>query len=445
MKYAIPKLLKYLLPRHLFGRALLILWLPMIVVQAVTTFVFLDRHWYTTTREMSQSLVRSVKTVQYFTQQQKFMPQPLREEAGHLSGLEISVTKDLKELPPPDKSFPGISLLKRTLWQSGVKLHSVFASGDKLFFILPWKRQQFLVLTCSTKRLHLRTTPLFLIWMFAAPLCFFIIAALFLRNQIRPITRLSQALMEFSMGNKTKTVKPQGALEIRRAAISFNQMQQRLTRFITQRTQMLAGVSHDLKTPLTRIRLSIAMLEDKEAAQSLEEDVSHMSRIIDDYLAFSKGEHDTKPSEVSLRGFISEIIAPYKKQEKDIRYRASKDTTLLLQHQSMKRALSNLIDNGLKYGSKVEISTRISDQVIQIFVDDNGPGIPPEHYQDVLQPFQRLESSRNSSTGGIGLGLTIANDIVLAHGGSLSFTSSKTLGGLQVSLTLPKDFFHGKS
>jgi two-component system osmolarity sensor histidine kinase EnvZ len=275
-----------------------------------------------------------------------------------------------------------------------------------------------------------------MLWMLGTSVIFLFIATIFLRNQIRPIRRLAEAADSFGRGIDMPNYRPHGATEVRKAARAFIVMRERIKRQLRTRTEMLAGISHDLRTPLTRIKLELAMLPESEAVRELSDDVRQMEHMIQEYLDFARGEGREVALRVSLREMLEDVVSDYKRLSQDVVLIAGGDVTTDIRVSSFRRMLHNLIDNALRYGKRCDLTLRPASNYCEIMIDDEGQGIPVEKRDEVFKPFNRLEPSRNIKTGGVGLGLTIARDIVLAHGGSITLGSSPKQG-LRVIIRLP--------
>ncbi len=265
---------------------------------------------------------------------------------------------------------------------------------------------------------------------------FLLIAILFLRNQIRQIRKLAQAAESFGRGVDTPEFRPSGATEVRTAARAFIVMRERIKRQLRTRTDMLAGISHDLCTPLTRMKLQLAMIPDREVAKELTGDVQQMEHMIEEYLDFARGDVREDSARISVNSLLEEIIADYRRSNADIVLEVTQDSIAELRVIAFRRMLHNLIDNAVRYGKRCRVTLKGQANAFEIAIDDEGPGIPADKRDEVFQPFRRLDPSRNVNTGGVGLGLTIARDIVLSHGGSITLGNAPQ-GGLRVVVRLP--------
>jgi two-component system osmolarity sensor histidine kinase EnvZ len=287
------------------------------------------------------------------------------------------------------------------------------------------------------KRLQSKSFFLFIIWVAGTSALFLCIAAVFLHNQVKPLRRLAIAADRFGKGRSFPYFKPEGSTEIRKVAQAFLNMKERLQKQLTQRTEMLAGVSHDLRTPLTRMRLQLAMMPFSSETEGLQKDVEEMSNMLEGYLTFARGEGSEETCDTDINELMLDAIEGRAHPESTIHYMSQGLPMLSIKPQAMKRCLMNLINNAVRYGHEVWISTSTTAESLTILIEDDGPGIPEDKFKDVFQPFFRLDSSRNMATGGVGLGLSIARDIAHSHGGDIILSSSKAHGGLAASLVLP--------
>jgi two-component system osmolarity sensor histidine kinase EnvZ len=260
------------------------------------------------------------------------------------------------------------------------------------------------------------------------------IAIVFLKNQTRPIVNLAKAAERFGKGEFVKEFRPSGAQEIRQAAYEFDKMRKRITIHLNQRSEMLSGISHDLRTPLTRLKLQLSLIKQQDLAKKLGDDIEEMERMLNEYLEFSRYQKNEQTTMINLNSLIEDITKKY--ENKKINFSAAENIEIKARQNSIKRCLMNLIDNGFSYGKKIEIFTTKTANNIIIFIDDDGPGIPEKEYQNVMKPFYRIDKSRGQNKSGVGLGLSIANDTIRSHGGNVSLEKSP-LGGLRVKISLP--------
>ena len=435
--------IKNILPQTLFGRALLIIVTPLILMQAISTFVFFDRHWDTMTRRLAHTLAGDIA---FIVDSLTPLPKQLDLNQIFLKAddiLHIRLTYSPEEILVKKKAFQQWDRVRKSL-QDALKerVRRPFSidtiKKERRIEIKVQLPQGLLNVNVHEKRLYSSTPYIFLMWMIGSSLVLFAIAIIFMRNQIRPIRRLAIAARSFGMGRGSSEIKPSGAKEVRQATQAFRQMRERISRQFAQRTEMLAGVSHDLRTPLTRMKLQIEMLERTPETRELQDDIQEMERMIDGYLTFARGEGSESLSKINLTSLIEEIISTERRDGSLINFVNKSKTikSVTLRPQAIKRAITNLIINSKKYAEIIEVEFEYNSEHAIITIDDNGPGIAPEHRDDVFKAFFRLDPSRNTDTGGTGLGLTIAKDIVQSHGGDL-LLSEASLGGLRATITLP--------
>lgn len=435
--------IKNFLPKTLFGRSLLIIVTPLILMQAISTFVFFDRHWDTMTRRLAHTLAGDIS---YLVDAMSPLPPP--EEVVDISRR----ARGLLHMIIVYKSGEILANISKTSLGDRVEVTLAEAMDERVRrpFQIDMTRQNrrvvvavqladgVLEIDVHEKRLYSSTPYIFLMWMVGSSLVLFAIAIVFMRNQIRPIRRLAAAARDFGMGREVEEFRAEGAAEVRQAAEAFRQMRERLRGQFTQRTAMLAGVSHDLRTPLTRMKLQLAMLGDNAEISELKSDVQDMERMVEGYLAFARGEGTETPVQTDLCALVADAVSAEKRDGSSIALSLPVLDRLVLEvrPQALKRALANLITNAKRYADTVEVALEIRDEGVQITVDDDGPGIPVESREDVFKPFFRLDASRNPETGGTGLGLTIARDIARNHGGDLSLGDAPA-GGLRARVSLP--------
>ena len=425
-----------ILPKSLFGRALLILVMPTIFIQIILAYVFFDRHWDTVKGYMANNLAGEIAF--FISQLHATTPDRYSDVALEFSAAtSISVVFEPKSAYHPEYATQDFPEFQERL---DAKIEPVFTvrktDAGSMVEIRILLGDQTLKLETNTKRLESRTTLIFILSMVGASSVLLFIAVIFLRNQIRPIRQLAKAADSFGRGVDTPNFRPHGAREVRMAARAFMVMRERIRRQLRTRTEMLAGISHDLRTPLTRMKLQLAMLGEDEAIRELSDDVLQMEHMIQEYLDFARGEGREEAINISLTDLLRDVQSDYQRLDAKVSLTADVDVQMDLRVSGFRRMMHNLIDNALRYGKRCEVFLRRLPTYCEIIIDDAGPGIPEDKHEEVFRPFSRLDPSRNVKTGGVGLGLTIARDIVLAHGGSISLDTSP-LGGLRVLIRLP--------
>ncbi len=428
------KKFKRFLPHHLWGRVLLILLAPLLLATTITTYVFIDRHWDNTTRHLAEDIAGDIAATVELAKSQGMDDYRLRIFARKYFSFDATLLphRPLRQtLNTPLRNI-GASFLEHALHRHIQDPYVIALTNDTIFVSVTIPNR-ILHLAMSRKRLLSKSTPVFMMWLLGTPLIFFIIAALFLHKQVRPIRRLAEAVDRFGKGQAVQSFKPAGAFEVRQAAIAFNRMRSRIARQIQQRTEMLAGVSHDLRTPLTRMSLQLAMLEDLPGVQELQADVKEMSTMVEAYLSFARGE-DSEPAQPTLfHNFLNEIIVPTKAE---VKINCDMNIVANIKRQSMKRCIVNLLENSQRYASEIWVEANKSRQWFTILIDDNGPGIPAAKHKDVFKPFYRIDTARNLNSPHTGLGLAIAQDTAHQHGGNITLHDSPH-GGLRVKIRLP--------
>jgi two-component system osmolarity sensor histidine kinase EnvZ len=428
-----------LAPKTLFARALLIMVLPILLLQCISVYIFYDRHWASVTRQLSSSLAGEVTwLVEHWEYSQDANHRRwLALQAKRNYGLGVTMTAPMRSESPSALRSLYFPVFEEQLRD---RINRPFAmryqeQTEQLNLLVPI-RGGMLSIVAPKKRLAGSTNLIFIGWMVGSSALLVMIATLFLRNQIRPIVQLSRAAEQFGLGQQVEGFRPSGAHEVRQAARAFLKMRDRISRQVESRTAMLAGISHDLRTPLTRMRLELEMLGDSEDIQDLQKDVSEMQQMVNSYLTFASGESGEEPETLPIDEWIQETIAPYQRRDAAVRVSSLPKRSITLKPQSMSRAIRNLIDNALRYGSHCWVGVKLRRKQCIITIDDDGPGIPEEKHEEVFRAFKRLEDSRNSETGGAGLGLSIVRDSVYAHGGEITLEGSKH-GGLRVVAILP--------
>jgi two-component system, OmpR family, osmolarity sensor histidine kinase EnvZ len=448
---------KRLLPQTMFGRSLLLIVMPLVLVQIIATWAFYARHWETVSRRLSADVAGDIGML---IEAMRFADTDLEltlllENASGLTGINFSIAPDAT-LPP---SIPaGASLfedqLRNSLREHVGRPYQIDAVSDprdiRIQIQLPLS-----VLTADVprKRLYTSTTYIFILWMIGSSLVLVSVAALFLRNQVKSLRRLAAAAEGFGKGRPVAFTKIEGALEVRQAAAAFMQMRDRIQLQIRQRTEMLAGVSHDLRTPLTRMKLALELIDGDPTAAELKSDVADMERLVNLYLDFARGEGTESPVETDIALLLEDLAAATRCEATPLAPDqpaglpdgpimpdgpiVQAGPVVLVRPNALRRCLANLIGNARRYGQHVWLSSVPVEDGVDILVDDDGPGIPAAERDRVFQPFIRLDPSRNPSTGGVGLGLTIARDVARSHGGDVRLETSPH-GGLRARVHLPR-------
>ncbi|MGB8276247.1 MAG: ATP-binding protein [Alphaproteobacteria bacterium] len=435
-----PSLLKRILPRSLLGRSLLIIVTPLILLQVISTYIFYERHWDNVSWRLSAVLAGDIASIiDVISMHDGPNETAIFEIAGR--NLELQVALDRGAILADAGTPKASGRIEQTL------ARALDAYVDKPYVIETREAtsevdiriqlaQGVLDVVAPRKRLFSYTTYVFVLWMVGSSLVLFAVATLFMRNQVRPIRRLAAAAESFGKGHDVPDFKPEGAAEVRMAAAAFNVMRARIERQISQRTEMLAGVSHDLGTVLTRMKLALAMLADSPDTAALRDDVADMEKMVEGYLAFARGEGAEPVEDTDVSALIEEAAAGFKHGPASMRWECPPGLRMVLRPQSMKRCLVNLLSNAVRYARNVALAAGVRDGVLEITVDDDGPGVPDDQLEAVFKPFYRLDASRNLETGGAGLGLTIARDAVHRHGGEITLSRSP-LGGLRATVRLP--------
>lgn len=435
------RVIKRFLPRSLFGRSLLIIVVPLILLQVVSAFVFYDRHWDTISRRMANALAGDIAML---VDTLRRLPNPEDQAntfAAALSYMSIHAALNEDEILPnavPPQRTSNLEDLLIAAMNERVQRPFIMdvRSLERDVEIKVQLPEGVLVVRTTRKRLFSSTTYIFVLWMVGTSLVLFAVASIFMRNQIRPIRRLATAASSFGKGRDVPDFRPEGAVEVRHAAHAFNIMRERIQRQITQRTEMLAGVSHDLRTPLTRMKLQIAMLGDSQDARDLHDDVAEMERMVEGYLDFARGEGDEAPIETDLGLVLEDVVGGARREGAAIDLHREGNLVMPLRPNAIRRCFANLVGNAARYGTHVRVRAGKRGDAAEILIDDDGPGIPEDAREDVFRPFLRLDRSRNPATGGVGLGLTIARDMARGHGGDITLEDSPA-GGLRVRVRLP--------
>ena len=429
------------MPAGLYPRSLLIIIAPMVILQSVVAFVFMERHWNTVTRRLSAAVTQDISSLidVYRTYPQDPGNTQIRRIAQQRLGLVVDFLP-LSEMPPPGPK-PFFSLLDQTLsdeirrqigrpyWLDTVGRSSIVEIRIQL-------DNAVMRVFARRSAAYASNSEIFLLWMVGTSLVLLSVAILFLRNQIKPIQRLADAAESFGKGREVPNFRPRGATEVRRAAHAFIEMKSRVERAIEQRTTMLAGVSHDLRTVLTRFKLELALLKDSGEAEAMNKDVDEMSRMLEAYLAFARGDAGEQSASTDVNELLEQLKTDAERDGRNVTVAFRGAPVVTARPNAFKRCLANLVSNAARYGKSISISGQRDHRWLIVTVDDDGPGIPSGMREDVFKPFLRLDDARNQDEGGTGLGLAIARDIARSHGGDITLGES-SLGGLRATVRVP--------
>lgn len=432
--------LKRLLPKTLLGRTLAIMITPLAVVQLVSAIVFYDTHWDKIMARLAQGVASDISMLVHL-----LPPETTPETRQQVFEL-FAASQDMVVTFQADAILA--STVRRPRNWVEESLDDALAERVARPFAIDAQSHPRLVMIdvqlgngvvralVPRKRLFSSTAIAFGLWTTGSSLILLGIAIVFMRNQVKPIRRLAQAAENFGKGRDNLRFKPEGAREVRQAAAAFQAMRERIQRQIAQRTAMLSGVSHDLRTPLARMKLQLEMLTPNEGIAELKADVAEMERMLEEYLAFARGEGTEAPAPMDLGIVLEDAAQAARREGCSVTVRTEGDLVIPVRPSAMRRAVANVMSNALRHGRKVEAAAIRADDWIEITVDDDGPGVPPESREDIFRPFYRLDRSRNPATGGVGLGLAIVRDILRGHGGDATLEGSP-MGGARARLRLP--------
>ncbi len=438
MFYGLNKLVKNLLPKRLFYRALLIVAVPVIFFQLLITIVFFDSLWIKTNKGMTRALVNEIKTFIEVYKNDSYDKDEIKNLFSVYQDLNIEFVQDENFIYDYNERW--FSPIDRTLRR---ELKSRFADDNFWYDVTSYKelidlriryQDGYFKFLVPKDRLTSSSARIFGLWITVPALIMVIISLIFLKNQTRPITALAKAAEKFGKGEDVEEFKPSGAAEIRQAGFEFDKMRKRILRHLNQRSEMLSGISHDLRTPLTRMKLQTAFIKDKDISKKLTDDINEMEKMLNEYLQFTSSSYLEKDELFSLSDLIEEIIKKYNNE--NISKIIPARIYFTGRKNLIKRSINNLIDNALKYGNKVNVELSKSNTNIFIKVEDDGPGIPEAEYENVFKPFYKMDKGRAEAKSSVGLGLSIASDIVRSHGGNIKLKKSN-LNGLEVRIFLP--------
>ena len=427
---------KKIIPASLLGRTLIIVFIPIVTLVFLTSLVFYQTSWSIISKRLTQSVIADIKVVV------KLIDENLENKAFSIASedfkMKVKLEKDKELSPLLFKSERGI--LSKRLRQQLEELNKPFSFDlsnlDEGAIIIIELKKGLLIINVDKDRLYSESAFVFLLWMIFASLILLILAYFFMKGQIKPLKRLAIIAETFGRGLDAPEIKESGATEIRQTANAFNQMRTRIKRFLKQRTDMLAGVSHDLRTPLTRMKLQLSLMEKNKYKNELENDVNEMTAMLDSYVSFVKGESPDSIQKINFRDFLNKICLNFQQKNHELNLNIKDDIISSGRPLQLKRSINNIIENSIRYAKKIEVELSKKEENIIIIITDDGPGIPNEKYEDVFKPFFTLDPSRNNLKGESGLGMTIARDIIRSHGGDIKLSRSN-LDGLKTIINLP--------
>ena len=433
--------LKGVMPKGLYARALLIIIAPMVILQSVIAFVFMERHWNVVTQRLSASVVQDIAALIdiYRGYPQDADQAQIRRIAQERLGLVVDFLPSADMPPPGPKPF--FSLLDQALSDQLRKQIGrpfwIDTVGRSALLEIRVKLDNTVMRVFAPRRAaYVSNSHIFLAWMVGTSLVLITVAVLFLRNQIRPILRLADAAESFGKGREVPDFRPRGAREVRRAAVAFIEMKRRIERALEQRTAMLAGVSHDLRTVLTRFKLELALLGDSPEVEAMKKDVDEMGRMLEAYLAFARGDSGEQSAPTDMGALLEQLKTDAERNGHKSSVHFHGQPVVTVRPASFKRCLGNLVSNAARHAPSISITGHRDHRWLTVTVDDDGPGIAPQLREEVFKPFLRLDDARNQDEGGTGLGLAIARDIARSHGGDITLSDSP-LGGLRATVRVP--------
>ena len=438
MFYGLNKFFKNILPKRLFYRALLIVAVPVIVLQLVVTFVFFDSLWIKTNKGMTKALVNEINTFIEVYDDEIYDKDEITNLFSVYQNLNIEFVDDNDFKYTYDERW--FSPIDRTLRR---ELKSKFDDNEYWFNTINYKelidirikyQEGYFKFLIPRDRVTSSSARIFALWITVPAIIMVFISIIFLKNQTRPITNLARAAEKFGKGEEIEEFKPSGAAEIRQAGYEFDRMRKRIIRHLNQRSEMLSGISHDLRTPLTRMKLQIAFIKDKNLGNTLTEDINEMEKMLNEYLQFTSSSYTEKDEKFNLSELIKTTVLKY--NNKNISTNILDEVYINGRKNLILRCVNNLVDNAIKYGDKVNVELSKNKENLFIKIEDDGPGIPENEYENVFKPFYKIDKSRGDAKSSVGLGLSIASDIIRSHGGNIKLEKS-SLNGLGVKIFLP--------
>ena len=438
MSFGLNNFLKKFLPKKLFYRALIIVAAPIILLQITISIVFFDSIWIKANKGMTRSLVGEVKTLfdsfnSADTETVIFLTNLYKKNFDFVINIKKS------ESLPTTKSDRRFSPMDRSLRR---EMKPIFGNNywfDTVTYIdlvdlRVQTNDQVIQIFFPKDKIAPSSVRVFVLWITLPSIILILIAILFLRNQTRPIVKLSKAAERFGRGEKVDDLRPSGAAEIRKATIEFDKMMKRINKHLNQRSEMLSGISHDLRTPLTRLKLQLAMTDKKDTARKMASDIDEMEKMLNDYLQYAKSQSEEDYIEININDLVLNILRNFDSSKYDLK--TIENVNIYGRKNLLKRSFSNIIENGLSYGDKIFVEIKKSVGNAIIIIEDNGPGLSKKEYENVFKPFYRVDKSRSLNRSGVGLGLSISQDIVKSHGGNIQLSESK-YKGLAVKISLP--------
>ncbi len=438
MFFGLNNFIKYLLPKRLFYRALIIVAAPTIILQIIITIVFFDSIWIKANKNITRSLVNQLKTIVEVYQNDKKSLDFFTDSYKNNFNFEIGINQETFPSKSGERKF---SPMDRSLRR---ELKSVFGNNNYWFSTSKFKNaveikirsgKEVIEFLIPKEMVSTSSVRLFVLWTTLPSIVLIIIALIFLKNQTKPLVKLAKAAERFGKGDYVNDFRASGSQEIRKAAFEFDRMAKRINRHLNQRAEMLSGISHDLRTPLTRLKLQLAMLKQKDISEKMSKDIDEMEKMLNDYLQFAKTQVQEETSEINLNNLLSSIKDELNNSK--IFFRDNGELVKLNGRiTALKRLFENIIQNSLTYGDNVYVNIQKGNNRAVVIIEDDGPGIPEDQYKNVFKPFFRLDKSRSLNQSGVGLGLAIVEDIINSHGGKVQLGKSK-YNGLQVKVSLP--------
>ncbi len=437
MSFGLNRILKNILPKRLFYRGLLIVAVPILILQITISLVFFDSLWIKTNKGLTKALVSEIVTIiDIYDNESQYNKKIVTDLYNKNFSFSVRFLKN--EKLPDIKVERWFSPMDRTLrrelkpkigqhWFNTISYKEVVDLRIKF-------RDGVLQIFFPKERIQVSSIRIFAFWITVPAILMITVAMIFLKNQTRPITKLAQASERFGRGEDIEEFRPSGALEIRKAGLEFEKMRKRILRHLNQRSEMLSGISHDLRTPLTRIKLQLAVIKDKSLSEKISKDVDEMEKMLNEYLQFASIGAKDKTETFDISELLEEIILKY--ENDNIKIKLKKNIYFNGRRNLITRCINNLLDNSIKYAEKISVSLEKKNSTIIMSIDDDGPGVKKSEFQNITKPFYKIDKSRSESKSSVGLGLSISSDIIKSHGGDINFSKSK-LGGLKVTISLP--------